>query len=220
MREEKKCKTIINSIVIAVAILIGIATLVVVLVVERYSTSFNILMTSVYIVLCFVPILLHIIFHWQIPPYMNICYFAFLVLSTVGGTIFGLYNMIAVYDIILHTASGLLLAGFGLYLFRVLNKTNTENIILVVLFIIGFAVTCGVIWEVWEFWTDELLLLNSQRHTTLDGVALLGHEALLDTMYDLMSDFVGAVIFAVIYALYHRLYKTNKNTRTDKKSCR
>ena len=69
------------------------------------------------------------------------------------------------------------------------------------LFTISFATMAGVLWEFWEFWSDEILRLNSQRHTGLDGGALVGHEAIRDTVYDLMADMVGAILFFVAYII-------------------
>ena len=71
-----------------------------------------------------------------------------------------------------------------------------------IIVIVGFASICGVLWEVWEFFSDEILILNSQRHTAIDGTPLVGHEAVKDTMYDLICDITGGVSFAVGYIIY------------------
>ena len=172
------------------------------------------MMSLVFIGLCFVPILLHYVFRWDIPNYIAISYFLFIILSTLLGTIYDFYEIIPIYDIILHTASGVLLAGFGLYIYTRCTHGAKNNPIIIVLFMLGFAVLGGVLWEMWEYWSDEILSLNSQRHTLIDGVALMGHEAITDTIFDLMSDLLGAVMFSVGYVVYLLNYrKKNKEKK-------
>ncbi|MBE5735561.1 MAG: hypothetical protein E7361_03855 [Clostridiales bacterium] len=208
----------INTILFAIAVMLGVLTIILLLSVNGMYTSFKMMMAGVYIALCFVPMLLRLIFRWKAPIYIVVTYYCFIVLSTLCGTIYGLYNIISFYDILLHALSGVLLAGFGLYIYTKGSGDNSK-LIITVLFIIGFAVIVGVLWEIWEYLTDEIMLLNSQRHSTLDGVALTGHNAITDTMIDLISDLGGAVLFAVGYVVYavNRKRKNKGINNLDKK---
>ena len=152
--------------------------------------------------------------NWFIEIDFSFYHFVFIVLSTLLGTILGLYDMISFYDLVLHCLSGVLLAGLGLYVYTKLKGEQSFNIIIAIIIMIGFAVIGGVLWEIWEYVTDDIMSLNSQKHTTVDGEQLLGHDALKDTMLDLISDLVGSVIFALGYIGYYVKIRKSKPTRS------
>lgn len=188
-----------------VAMLLAVATIVVLLCVRSMYSDFKLLMTVVYALLCLVPYLLLWIFRWRLPNYISIAYIAFVTCSTLGGTIYGLYDIISIYDTVLHAISGVLLGAFGLYVYRVVDKGRQNSTLMIGLFTISFATAGGVLWEFWEFWSDDILGLNSQRHTGLDGVAFVGHEAIRDTIYDLIADMVGAILFYIGYVIARKI---------------
>lgn len=184
-----------------ISVILAVATVIVLLCIPKLYTDFKMMMTGVFVLLCFVPYLLLWIFRWRLPNYISISYIVFVWCTTLGGTIYGLYDIISIYDTVLHASSGVLLGAFGLYLYRVIAKDKKDNMLFVGIFTISFATMAGVLWEFWEFWSDEILGLNSQRHTGLDGGALVGHEAIRDTIYDLMADMLGAILFFVAYII-------------------
>ena len=150
------------------------------------------------------------------PNYVYICYFIFIWLSTLLGTIYGLYNIIPFYDTILHTVSGVILGAFGYYIYKTITKTQKNNIAMIALFTISFAVLLGVLWEFWEFWTDEFFNLNSQRHTSPSGEPFIGHDAIRDTIYDLMADIIGAIVFFIVYCIWNRTKHKKQEKIIDK----
>ena len=66
------------------------------------------------------------------------------------------------------------------------------------LFAFCFAITMGVVWEIYEFSFDGLLGLNMQKFRLESGEALIGRAALADTMEDLIVDAAGALVMAII----------------------
>ena len=68
----------------------------------------------------------------------------------------------------------------------------------VVIFSFCFAVTLGVVWEIYEFTFDGVLGLNMQKFALESGEALIGRAALVDTMKDLIVDALGAFIMSII----------------------
>lgn len=97
------------------------------------------------------------------------------------------------YDKILHLASGVLLAFFGLIIYIYLcgnieNKTMRK--IAMVVFPFLFAVAAAGIWEIWEYATDKIFGLTAQNNS-LD-----------DTMWDIICGTVGAVFSCFLIYLY------------------
>ena len=71
------------------------------------------------------------------------------------------------WDTILHTFSGAMLASLGFSVITLLNKTERIPMIMspsfVAIFTFCFAVTLGVFWEIYEYTADGLLHLNMQN---------------------------------------------------------
>ena len=83
-----------------------------------------------------------------------------------------------------------------------LNKTDRVPMNLspafVAFFTLCFAVFLGAVWEIYEFTADSILHTNMQKFALEDGTALVGRDALWDTMKDIIVDTVGALVMSVI----------------------
>ena len=111
------------------------------------------------------------------------------------------YYVIPSWDTILHSMSGLMLGFFGFSLVDILNNTNkrvTLSPFFIAFFAFAFAITVGVIWEVYEFSADGIFGTNMQKYKLQDGTQLIGREALKDTMEDLIVDGGSALVSSVI----------------------
>jgi hypothetical protein len=116
-----------------------------------------------------------------------ISYLIFLVGSQYFGSILGWYGL-GWWDTFMHVVSGAILAFSGIALYERLIHRNAGDEIspwFVFLFTLSFAVLGGVLWEVYEFSSDQLL------NMTLQGG---GNK---DTMTDLIADTVGGIVIAV-----------------------
>ena len=104
-----------------------------------------------------------------------------------------LYDIVSFYDLIAHSFSGVLFAVIGYELFLQNGKNKASY---VWIFIISFAIACmaGSLWEIWEFAGDRIFGLNAQRVNDLNGVPLVGSQAIMDTMEDTICNTIGALI--------------------------
>lgn len=138
----------------------------------------------------------------EMPSYLYLLYIIFLFCAIFLGEVSNFYHVVPYWDTILHTFSGGMIAALGFSFISLLN--NEENIHLkltpffVAFFAFNFAITMGVVWEVYEFVADGVFGLNMQKFALADGSLMLGRDALLDTMEDLMVDGIGAFIISVI----------------------
>ncbi|MBO5270438.1 MAG: hypothetical protein J6B77_06610 [Clostridia bacterium] len=139
---------------------------------------------------------------WKIvvPDVICILYYVFLYCAIFLGEVFEFYYLVPHWDTVLHAFSGAMLGALGFELVDFLNRDGGVKVSLsplfTAVFAFSFALCIGALWEVYEFSFDALLGLNMQKHTTADGVPLVGTEALLDTMKDLIVDAIAA--FAVV----------------------
>ncbi len=137
-----------------------------------------------------------------IPSNMYIAYILFLYGAVFLGEVRNYYYRVPHWDIILHTFSGAMLGALGFSFVNILNKHEKVHVklspLFVSLFAFTFAVSLGVIWEIYEFTFDGLLGLNMQKFALENGTQLVGRTALADTMEDLIVDCIGAFTMSVI----------------------
>ncbi len=152
----------------------------------------------------------------DIPSKMMFAYALFLYCAIYLGEMRSFYYRVPHWDVILHAFSGMMLGALGFSLLSLLNNTKKVPINLspafVLVFTVCFAVTVGVLWEVYEFLADIILKTNMQKFMTNNGTMLIGNKALFDTMKDLITDFLGALVVAVIGFISQ---KTKKNYLKD-----
>lgn len=136
-------------------------------------------------------------FKLEIPDKIYYLYIVFLYFAIFLGEIRDFYYVIPYWDTILHAFSGLVMGFFGFSLVDLLNAKNkrvTLSPFFIAFFAFSFAITIGVIWEVYEFSADSIFGTNMQKYKLQDGTELVGRYALEDTMEDLIVDGAGAFI--------------------------
>jgi hypothetical protein len=134
-----------------------------------------------------IPLLLALFTKLQFNLPIVISYLIFLVGSQYFGSILGWYGL-GWWDTFMHLVSGAILAFSGIALYERLIHRNAGDKIspwFVFLFTLSFAVLGGVLWEVYEFSSDQFF------NMTLQGG---GNK---DTMTDLIADTIGGLVIAV-----------------------
>jgi hypothetical protein len=153
-------------------------------------------------IIIFLPSKVEHIFHVDIPDLMEIIYFIFLFCAIYLGEVRNFYYRIPYWDLILHCFSAAMLGTVGFMIVNILNSSDRINIQLspffVALFAFSFAISCGTIWEVYEFAADGVLQTNMQKFITSNGTVLVGRGAIVDTMEDIIVDVLGALAITMI----------------------
>ncbi|WP_066061703.1 hypothetical protein [Neobacillus soli] len=134
-----------------------------------------------------IPLLLALFTKLQFNLPIVLSYLIFLVGSQYFGSILGWYGL-GWWDTFMHLVSGAILAFSGIALYeRLIHRSAGDEISpwFVFLFTLSFAALGGVLWEVYEFSSDQFFRM------TLQG----GGNT--DTMTDLIADMVGGLVIAV-----------------------
>ena len=138
----------------------------------------------------------------NIPNNMEIAYFVFLFCAIYLGEVHDFYYVIPNWDTILHAFSGAMLGALGFFLVSYFNDAEILNTKLspffIAFFAFNFAVTSGVVWEIYEFLADLILSTNMQKFILADGTILMGQAALADTMEDLIVDAISAFTICLV----------------------
>jgi hypothetical protein len=159
----------------------------------------NAFATFAVLVIVFLPIILGLQFNVRIPAEFELLAVVFVYASLFLGDLKGFYLKYWWWDILLHTSSGLIMGIFGFLLVHVINEhENLEAHMkpsFVALFAFMFSLGMGAIWEIFEFFLDQVFGMNTQA------------GGLQDTMIDLIVDSFGALIISLIGYSYLRTAK-------------
>lgn len=182
---------------------------------------------SVAVVLAFLPFLLEKTIGLRINTFVCATVFVFIFVSLNLGSGFQLYVSVSWWDILAHTASGVIFTLFPFaFVSSYLEKTNVEHKIassLVVAVCVSFAI--AFLWEIFEFASDSLIGGNAQKFIPMDErfynggnsfAPLLGEDqmiaeffrspagyryALMDTMEDMLCCLFGTMAFVAFAAI-------------------
>lgn len=167
------------------------------------------------LIVMFLPAIIHRRWAITVPSAMQIAYFVFLYAAIYLGEVRSFYYRFPLWDSILHFLSGVMLGTLGFFLVQLLNDSERRRVSLspafVAFFAFCFAVTCGAVWEIYEFTIDSLFGTNMQKVVTDTGEVMVGHAALVDTMTDLILDTTAALVVSV--AGYLTLQRTARSPR-------
>lgn len=171
--------------------------------------AFNIAQSAMFLIVSCVPLFLKR-FKLDIPDFIYVIFSLFCLAHFFCGEILGFFVKISWWDDVLHTFSGMLIALLSFSLINLLNKSNGEgfklNIWFATLFAFTLTLAVGTLWEIIEFSSDMLFKTNMQRAyvSTMSGrgEALVGMNALYDTMHDLILDAIGGCVVCVICAIF------------------
>lgn len=126
-----------------------------------------------------------------------------MVLALVFGEMLHVYDKVWWWDDMLHTLSGGLLAFIGLYVLRLLERKNAMKLkpMTIALFAFCFAITAGVVWEIYEFVVDVVFGFAMQQWNMPPNAIVMGKSyqgmGLRDTMQDLILATIGALITSI-----------------------
>lgn len=124
--------------------------------------------------------------------------------SLVGGELLGAYAMFWWWDDVLHGLSGVIIGLIGFYMVYFLNARYNMKIspMFVAVFAFSFAMTMGVLWEIFEFSADYFFGTNMQRWMQPDAAYIIGKEFQGDGLRDTMSDLIVSVFGALIASTF------------------
>lgn len=172
-----------------------------------YSTMFN-AMQFLFLSLCILfPLLINIIFKLKIPFYLIFVYMFFLVAHFIMGEILNFYVFVSYYDTMLHYLSAICICFLG---FHISNYTLKDNIIYKIAFSFMFGMSAEFLWEILEYSIDHFCNTNMQRFIK-DGIILVGHMALYDTIKDMIVALSGCMTFVIVLLLFLKRKKSHKN---------
>ena len=145
----------------------------------------------------------------NIPDIIQIFVIIFIYAGIFLSVRFRLYYTYWWWDDLLHGLSGIIIGFIGFIVVYKINNNYSMNIspLLVAIFSFTFAVTIGVIWEIFEFTVDTIFQTAMQKWDLPETEVMMGKpyqgSGLRDTMSDLILNSIGALFTSFItYFMY------------------
>ena len=180
-----------HRILARVLLLMMVVEWIVLLIDQRWLSAF---LVTLIIATLLSPVVFRKKMEMEIPAEFHITAVVFTFASFYLGEIQGFYYRFWWWDIALHSSAGLLMGIVGFLLVYLLNESKQVELHMtpafISLFAFIFAVTIGTLWEIFEFFMDQLFGLNMQK-------PMLGDPSgLTDTMWDMVVNALGAFIIS------------------------
>ena len=146
------------------------------------------------LIISFLPAAIERQFRVHLPIEFSLVVNLFLYASFALGEVRGFYQQIWWWDLLLHSVSALVIGIVGFLIIYVFHMTRRVEIapIYIAVGTFCFALSFGVLWEIFEFGMDWFFGFNMQK------------SGLVDTMTDLMVDTVGALLASIAGYIYVR----------------
>ena len=137
----------------------------------NYENVFLCLLT---LLLFLLPAFVNRRFNIQLPDTLEVIILFFIFAAEILGEINAYYVKYDFWDTMLHTMNGFLAAAIGFSLVDVLNRSERTMFNLSPLFVamvaFCFSMTIGVLWEFFEYFADNVLLLDMQKDTVIHSI--------------------------------------------------
>lgn len=131
---------------------------------QRYE---NVFVCVLALILFCLPVALEKTLAIDIPPVMEGIIYCFIFAAEILGEINSFYTIIPGWDTMLHTMNGFLVAAVGFSLVDLFNRSERFTFRLSPLFLaivaFCFSMTVGVLWEFFEFGSDQLFGTDMQK---------------------------------------------------------
>ncbi len=110
----------------------------------------------------------------ELPSALEIIVLLFIFAGEILGEIGEFFNKIQMWDVMLHTLNGFLMAAIGVALIDVFNKSPKINFSMSPFFVafvaFCFSMTIGVLWEFTEYSFDRYLGFDMQKDTVVSSI--------------------------------------------------
>ncbi len=159
------------------------------------------------LILFFIPSFVSQNFGIQLPETLEIIVLLFIFAAEILGEISSFYVRISFWDTMLHTINGFLCAAIGFALVDILNRSTRFRFQLSPLFLavvaFCFSMTVGVVWEFFEFFMDQIFLLDMQKDFVVNTISSAMLSPADSAAPDMIQDIVDTVIITADGTQYH-----------------
>lgn len=199
---EKKKKSDKRKIIHVVLSVLVILVMIRQFFMGNYSNVFTCILT---ILLFTIPTFVDHRLNIKMPILLEVIILFFIFAAEIMGEIQSFYTIIPLWDTILHTINGFIMAAIGFAMIDILNQSPRIHITMSPWFVafvtFCFSMTIGVLWEFFEYGMDRIFLTDMQKDWMVRDIAsvLLNPSGLNDpiTIKDVTRTVISGTIDGV-----------------------
>ncbi len=199
---EKKKKSDKRKIIHVVLSVLVILVMIRQFFMGNYSNVFTCILT---ILLFTIPTFVDHRLNIKMPILLEVIILFFIFAAEIMGEIQSFYTIIPLWDTILHTINGFIMAAIGFAMIDILNQSPRIHITMSPWFVafvtFCFSMTIGVLWEFFEYGMDRIFLTDMQKDWMVHDIAsvLLNPSGLNDpiTIKDVTRTVISGTIDGV-----------------------
>ncbi len=196
---EKKKKSDKRKIIHVVLSVLVILVMIRQFFMGNYSNVFTCILT---ILLFTIPTFVDHRLNIKMPILLEVIILFFIFAAEIMGEIQSFYTIIPLWDTILHTINGFIMAAIGFAMIDILNQSPRIHITMSPWFVafvtFCFSMTIGVLWEFFEYGMDQIFLTDMQKDWMVHDIAsvLLNPSGLNDpiTIKDVTRTVISGTI--------------------------
>lgn len=196
---EKKKKSDKRKIIHVVLSVLVILVMIRQFFMGNYSNVFTCILT---ILLFTIPTFVDHRLNIKMPILLEVIILFFIFAAEIMGEIQSFYTIIPLWDTILHTINGFIMAAIGFAMIDILNQSPRIHITMSPWFVafvtFCFSMTIGVLWEFFEYGMDRIFLTDMQKDWMVHDIAsvLLNPSGLNDpiTIKDVTRTVISGTI--------------------------
>lgn len=166
-KKNKKIVKIVNAILKIVVIIVLVRQLML----KEWFRAFTCLYALIMLSL---PKIINKKFKIDFPNTLEITIYVFVVAAEIFGEVGQYFLKVSWWDDLLHTVSGFILAGVGIFFIDFLNKNDKQHFSLSPIYVtiasLCFSITILCFWEVIEYSTDLIFKTDMQKDTIITKV--------------------------------------------------
>ena len=195
LKKKRDKRKIIHTILSILVILVMVRQFFM----ENYANVFTCVLT---LILFMIPSFVDRKLNIKLPIALEAVIMFFIFSAEILGEIQSFYTIIPLWDTILHTINGFMMAAIGFAMIDILNQDPHFHINMSPLFVafvaFCFSMTIGVIWEFFEYGMDQFFLTDMQKDWYVPNISsvLLNPSGLNDPI--IIKDITKTVISGTI----------------------
>lgn len=175
MNKEKKKKTRQEVKNITVYVILR-AFVIITMIIQIFRGNWeNVFIAVLTLILLIIPSIIAKTFNVKLPTVLESIILFFIFAAEILGEIQNFYGIFKHWDTILHTINGFIMAAIGFSMIDILNQSERFHITLTPVFValvaFCFSMTIGVMWEFFEYGTDNLLKTDMQKDRIVSTVS-------------------------------------------------
>ena len=151
-------------------------SVVIVMIAQVFNHNYeNVFLCILTLILFMMPTFIERKLHIHFPDTMEIIILLFIYAAEILGEIHSMYTRIPMWDTMLHTLNGFLVAAIGFCLVDLLNRNDSFKVKLspayLAIVAFCFSMTIGVLWEFFEFTMDSCFDMDMQKDTVITSIS-------------------------------------------------